>query len=149
MLGKPVFQLDMQQVGKGRTKHPERQSRGAAGYDLMAALDAPLIIKAGSIVLVPTDWAMAIHENYCGLIKPRSGLMTRGLVALAGVIDSDYRGEVRVALHNVTQDDFVITNGNRIAQMVFVLVAQPWVNIVEELEPTGRGSGGFGSTGHA
>ena len=132
-------------------KVPTRGSAYAAGYDLYAAIDKPIIIFPGDTVSVTTGLAMEIPENYFGAIFARSGLATkRGLrpANCVGVVDADYRGEVIVAIHNDSDKIQQIEPGERIAQMVF-LPYQSVGNfeVVDELNDTARGAGGFGSTG--
>lgn len=129
---------------------------GAAAMDLHACLDAPLTLKpcadggGWNCALVPTGLAMAIPEGYVGLIFARSGLASKQGVAPAncvGVIDSDYRGEVKVALANHGGADYVIQPGDRVAQLMISPIAQPSVQETDALPQTDRGAGGFGSTG--
>lgn len=132
-------------------KVPTRGSAYAAGYDLYAAIDKPIIIFPGDTVSVTTGLAMEIPEDYFGAIFARSGLATkRGLrpANCVGVVDADYRGEVIVAIHNDSDKIQQIEPGERIAQMVF-LPYQSVGNfeVVDELNDTARGAGGFGSTG--
>ena len=138
---------------------PQYATAGSAGLDLCACLDAPLTLErhaAGAqagqwnCAKVPTGLAMAIPEGYVGLIFARSGLATKhGLTPAncVGVIDSDYRGEIVVALVNLGADDYVIQPGERIAQLVIVPFAQPALVETGALSQTDRGAGGFGSTG--
>jgi len=130
---------------------PAYATPGAAGMDLTAALDEPLELRPGERCLVPTGIAIALPgPHLVGLVFARSGLAARHGIQLAngvGVIDSDYRGEIRVALLNAGSEPFVIHDGDRIAQLVVVpVVAVRWRE-VEELTPSERGEGGFGSTG--
>lgn len=132
-------------------KVPTRGSAYAAGYDLYAAIDKPIIIFPGDTVSVTTGLAMEIPEDYFGAIFARSGLATkRGLrpANCVGVVDADYRGEIIVAIHNDSDKIQQIEPGERIAQMVFL----PYrgmgnFEVVDELNDTARGAGGFGSTG--
>ncbi len=124
----------------------------AAGADLCAALAAGerLLLAPGKRAMVPCGFAMALPAGYEAQVRPRSGLAARhGVTVLnsPGTIDADYRGEVKVILINLGEDDFVITRGERIAQMVVAPVTQPAFQTVEELDETIRGSSGFGSTG--
>ena len=130
---------------------PARQTEFSAGYDLSACCDEPLTVKAGQTVKVHTGVAMEIDgdKNTVGLIYARSGIATKFGIAPAncvGVIDWDYRGELIVALHNSSENDFVISHGERIAQLVLAPVFTPGVEVVSELSDTARGEGGFGST---
>ena len=122
----------------------------AAGADLFAALEAPLEIAPGETALIPTGIALEIPEGYFGAVFARSGLATKNGLRPAncvGVIDSDYRGEVMVALHNDTDLNQVIENGERIAQLVILPCAGAEYREVSELSETERGDGGFGSSG--
>ena len=130
---------------------PARQTQFSAGYDLSACCGEPITVKAGQTVKVHTGVAMEIDgdKNTVGLIYARSGLATKFGLAPAncvGVIDWDYRGEVIVALHNSSENDFVINHGDRIAQLVLAPVFTPEVVVADELSGTVRGEGGFGST---
>ena len=130
---------------------PQRQTEFSAGYDLSACCAEPLTVKAGQTVKVHTGVSMQIDgdTNTVGLIYARSGIATKFGIAPAncvGVIDWDYRGELIVALHNSSEDDFVINHGDRIAQLVLAPVFTPEVELVSELSDTARGAGGFGST---
>ena len=129
---------------------PTYGSAAAAGADLYACADADIVIESGATVLVHTGVAMAIPDGYVGLIFARSGLATKRGLAPAnkvGVVDSDYRGEIMVALHNHSSEAQTISHGERIAQMVFMPYAAAAFDLVDELDSTERGAGGFGSTG--
>ena len=128
---------------------PTYGSEYAAGADLYACIDKPIVIKKSETVFVPTGLSMEIPEGLVGLIYARSGLGSKKGLAPAnkvGVIDSDYRGEIMVALHNHSKEDYELQVGERIAQMVFT----PYYMATfkeEKLSSTKRGTGGFGSTG--
>ena len=129
---------------------PAYQSEHAAGLDLHAAIDGPLVIAPGSIELVSCGFAMAIPPGWEAQVRPRSGLATKHGISMPntpGTIDADYRGEVRVPLINHGKESFTVENGMRVAQMVIAPVARVKVEVVEELDATARGTGGFGSTG--
>ncbi|MER9290907.1 dUTP diphosphatase [Mesorhizobium sp. M0510] len=133
---------------------PAYESTGAAGMDLRAAVpdDRPLLILPGKRALVPTGLILEIPEGMEGQVRPRSGLAFKhGLTVLntPGTIDSDYRGEVKVLLINLGDEDFAVTRGMRIAQIVFAAVTQAAVEERTLAGGTARGSGGFGSTGTA
>lgn len=133
---------------------PAYESTGAAGMDLRAAVpdDRPLLILPGKRALVPTGLVMEIPEGIEGQVRPRSGLAFKhGLTVLnsPGTVDSDYRGEVKVLLVNLGDEDFAVTRGMRIAQIVFAAVTQAAVEERSLAGGTARGSGGFGSTGTA
>ncbi len=129
---------------------PAYATEDAAGMDLVAALDGDLALAPGERVLVPTGIALALPAGYEGQIRPRSGLALKHGVTVAnspGTIDADYRGEIQVILHNTGPAPFPITRGMRIAQLVVAPVARAaWVEVAE-LPESGRGTGGFGSTG--
>lgn len=130
---------------------PSYQSATAAGADLYCALSQPLGIEAGQTVLVPTGVAMEIPEGFVGLVFARSSLATKKGLAPAnkvGVIDSDYRGEIMVALHNHSGESAQVRPGERIAQIVIVPHLTAQFEIADELSSTERGAGGFGSTGN-
>ena len=127
---------------------PRYMTPGSAGLDLRA--DEACLLAPGERRLVPTGIAIEIPEGYEGQVRPRSGLAVRhgvGMVNAPGTIDSDYRGEVAVVLVNWGRETFRVERGDRIAQLVIAPVAHVEVVVVEELAPSGRGDGGFGSTG--
>lgn len=129
---------------------PARASSGSSGYDLRAAVDGPLVLPPGGRALVPTGLALEIPAGWEGQVRPRSGLAVRhGVTVLngPGTVDSDYRGEVRVALVNLGAEPFTVERGDRIAQLVFAPVAAAAWEPAAELAESGRGGGGFGSTG--
>ena len=129
---------------------PGAHSIGAAGLDLSAAVDKPLIIPPGGRALVPTGFAIALPAGHEGQVRPRSGLAVKhGVTVLnaPGTIDADYRGEVKVALINHGDEPFAVTRGMRIAQLVVAPVTVVRLIEAAELDETGRGDGGFGSTG--
>ncbi|WP_421358852.1 dUTP diphosphatase [Agrobacterium rosae] len=131
---------------------PSYETSGAAGMDLRAAVpaDEPLVLKPGARALVPTGFIFEVPQGFEAQIRPRSGLAIKnGITCLntPGTVDSDYRGEVKVILANLGQEDFVVERGMRIAQMVIAPVTQVAVFEVTETSDTARGTGGFGSTG--
>ena len=130
---------------------PDYATEGAAGMDLRACIDAPLTVRPGETVLIPTGFAMHIgDESLAAVILPRSGLGHRhGIVLgnLVGLIDSDYQGQVYVSCWNRSGESFTIEPGERIAQMVFVPVVRAAFEVVERFEETARGAGGFGHSG--
>ena len=129
---------------------PTYGSAEAAGADLYACLDSDLVIAAGCSAFVPTGLAMEIPKGCAGLIYARSGLACKRGLAPAnkvGVIDSDYRGEFMVALHNHTDEEKVVASGERVAQLVIVPFITADFEVADELSDTVRGEGGFGSTG--
>lgn len=131
---------------------PQVQTTSAAGHDLSAAIDAdaPVTIAPGARTLIPTGLTMALPPETEAQVRPRSGLaLKHGVTVLntPGTIDADYRGEVQVILINHGAEPFVINRGDRIAQMVIQRVPPVQFTIVDGLDETERGSGGFGSTG--
>lgn len=137
-------------INKSKNENPSYATNGASGMDLRANLDEDLVIKSGEIQLVPTGIFMEIPEGYEGQVRARSGLALKYGISLPngiGTIDSDYRGELKVILINHGKEDFVIKNGDRIAQIVFIKYEKAELEIVESLENTERSEGGFGSTG--
>jgi dUTP pyrophosphatase len=130
---------------------PEYATPGAAGMDLAAAIDTPLVLEAGSFTLVPCGFAIAIPHGFEAQVRPRSGLAAKhGVTVLnaPGTIDSDYRGEVKVILINLGRQPFTIAPGMRIAQLVVAAVEQVVWASAETLPETARAEGGFGHTGH-
>ncbi|OXE36417.1 MAG: deoxyuridine 5'-triphosphate nucleotidohydrolase [Phenylobacterium zucineum] len=131
---------------------PAYETADAAGMDLRAALpaDEPFVLKPGARAAIPTGLAFAIPSGFEGQVRPRSGLALKSGITQAntpGTIDADYRGEVKVILINLGEDDFVIRRGDRIGQMIVAPVTRAgWIE-VDSLEETERGAGGFGSTG--
>lgn len=129
---------------------PAYATEGAAGMDIRAVLDDPMIVAPGATVLVPTGFAMAVPNGYEAQVRPRSGLAIKhriGVLNSPGTIDSDYRGEVRVILTNFGPEEFTIRRGDRIAQMVVAPYVKAEWDERESLEDTTRGAGGFGHTG--
>ncbi|KAL4780194.1 dUTPase-like protein [Aspergillus varians] len=126
---------------------PTRGSAFAAGYDLYSAKE--IVIPAKGKALVDTGLAIAVPEGTYGRVAPRSGLASKHFIDTgAGVIDADYRGEVKVLLFNFSDVDFTVKEGDRVAQLVLERIYTPEVMVVEELEESVRGAGGFGSTGN-
>ncbi len=129
---------------------PTRMTAQAAGFDLPAAVAAPTVLEPGEIRVVPCGFAMAVPPGYEAQVRPRSGLASLHgitLVNTPGTIDSDYRGEVMVPLINHGPAEFVVERGMRVAQMLVLPVPPVALVEVDELDETGRGSGGFGHTG--
>jgi dUTP pyrophosphatase len=131
---------------------PAYETAQAAGMDLRAAVpaDAPMTLAPGARAMVPTGLTMALPAGYEAQIRPRSGLAAKHSITCLntpGTIDADYRGEVKVILINLGDAPFVITRGERIAQIVIAPVTQAKLDVVAELDETKRGAGGFGSTG--
>ena len=134
-----------------RAKVPAYATPGSAAADLCAVLDEPLTVQPMERVLVPTGLAIELPGAHSvALVYARSGLSIKHGLCMAngvGVVDSDYRGELRVALFNESDTDYTIHDGDRIAQLMVLPVVQPALEFVEELDETERGAGGFGSTG--
>ncbi len=128
---------------------PQKQTAGSAGYDLAACLEEPLTIPPGEMEMVPLGFAAELPQGLAGFVFSRSGLGARGLVVAqgVGVIDSDYRGGWMVPLRNLSPQAVTVEPGQRIAQVVFLAVAEPVLAEAGDLPPTSRGLGGFGSTG--
>ena len=137
-------------INKSKHALPAYETSASAGVDLRANLDESVVLKSFERTLVKTGLFLEIPEGFEGQVRPRSGLaLKKGITVLnsPGTIDADYRGEVGVILINLSQEDFTIEDGERIAQLVFCKVEQAnWEN-VEILTETHRGEGGFGSTG--
>ncbi len=129
---------------------PKYKTDGSSGVDLSAFLDKEVVIKPNSSDLIPTGLQVAIPEEFEIQIRPRSGLAAKesiGVLNSPGTIDSDYRGELKIILFNHSNKDFIINNGDRIAQMVLVPILKMEFEEVDNLPDTVRGQGGFGSTG--
>lgn len=130
---------------------PKAATGGSAGMDLYACLDLDVVLKPGERALIPTGIAIALPDSsYVAYIYARSGLAIKNGITLSncvGVVDSDYRGEIKVGLVNLSDKDYTVTSGDRIAQMVIAPVIIPEISEVVELDETERGAGGFGSTG--
>lgn len=136
---------------KENAKLPQRATEGSAGYDLFACMEESVIIKPHGIAKIPTGIAVAIEDKNMALfIYARSGLASKYGIAPAncvGVVDSDYRGEIMVPLINLGNEYYTVEPGQRIAQMILAPVFLPDLIETDELPATGRGEGGFGSTG--
>ena len=129
---------------------PKYKTDGSSGVDLSAFLEKKVVIKPNSSELIPTGLQVAIPEEFEIQIRPRSGLAAKesiGVLNSPGTIDSDYRGELKIILFNHGKEDFIINNGDRIAQMVLVPIIKMEFEEVDSLPDTVRGQGGFGSTG--
>ena len=131
---------------------PAYATDGAAGMDLRAAVEGSVLLEAGGRALVPTGLRIAVPPGYEAQVRPRSGwAWKQGVIVpnAPGTIDSDYRGEVKVILANIGSEPVTIPRGARIAQLVFAPVTRGVWEVVEDLDETSRGEGGFGHTGHA
>ena len=138
-------------VNKGNQPLPKYQTTQSAGMDLRANIDAPVLLKPLDRKLIPTGLHIALPEGYEAQIRPRSGLAIKnGITCIntPGTIDPDYTGDVGVILVNISNEDFVVQPGDRIAQMVINKFEQAEFEVVEELDETERGEGGFGHTGN-
>ena len=129
---------------------PKYETKGSSGLDLAANTDKQIKILPGKSEIIPTGLAVAIPKNFEIQIRPRSGLAAKSQISVLntpGTIDADYRGELKVILINLSDKVFIVEKGLRIAQMVLCPVVKATLKEVKELENTGRGSGGLGSTG--
>ena len=129
---------------------PEYKTKGASGMDLIALLKNPVNVKSKTSSLIPTGISVAFSEKYEIQIRPRSGLAMKNNISVLntpGTIDSDYRGEIKVIIFNHGEKDFIINNGDRIAQMILAPVIKMELEEIDNLPETIRGEGGFGSTG--
>ena len=137
-------------VNKGNQPLPEYATLQSAGMDLRANIEKPILLKSLDRVLIPTGLYIALPEGYEAQIRPRSGLaLKKGITCLntPGTIDADYRGEIGVILVNLSHEDFVVQPGERIAQMIIAKHERAELDLVEVLDETERGEGGFGHTG--
>nr|WP_314772585.1 dUTP diphosphatase [uncultured Porphyromonas sp.] len=142
--------LEVKIVNRSRHALPAYATAGAAGMDLRAQLEAPITLAPLGRVLVPTGLFIELPQGYEAQVRPRSGLAIKhGLTVLnsPGTIDADYRGEIKVALVNLSSEPFEIQDGERIAQLVVARYEEVTWQPVEELGETERGAGGFGHTG--
>lgn len=151
-MNKPVLLQITREPGCEDIPLPGYATPHAAGMDLRAALNEPLTLPPGQRALVPTGIRIALQPGYEAQVRPRSGLAIRhGLTMLnsPGTIDADYRGEIRVIVANLGQEPFTICRGDRIAQLIVAPVASVEWQLVDQLDQTTRGDGGFGHTGVA
>ena len=131
-------------------KLPSYKTDGASGMDLMACIEKPINLEPGKSCLVPTGLSVAFSEKYEIQIRPRSGLAAKNSISVLntpGTIDSDYRGELKIILFNHSNENFIINNNDRVAQMVLTPVMEMELEETNELPKSVRGEGGFGSTG--
>ena len=129
---------------------PKYETEGSAGMDLRANLDGDIVLAPMERRLIPTGLSIELPRAHEGQIRPRSGLAyKKGITVLnsPGTIDTDYRGELKILLVNLSNEEFTISHGDRIAQLIIAKFEQPTLNQVESLESTDRNEGGFGSTG--
>ena len=144
-----MVKILVKRFGKN-VKLPTYKTSGSSGMDLMAYIKNKITIKPGKTVIVPTGIAVAIPRNYEIQIRPRSGLAAKKNISVLntpGTIDSDYRGEIKIILINLSKKLFVVKSGDRIAQMILCPVVKGKLKEVKKLPHTTRGKGGFGSTG--
>lgn len=142
--------MKVQIVNKSRHELPEYATGQSAGMDLRANIDTPITLKSLQRCLVPTGLYIALPDGYEAQVRPRSGLALKfGVTVLnsPGTIDADYRGEIRVIMVNLSSEDFVVNDGDRIAQMVVARYEQIEWSDVDVLDETERGDGGFGHSG--
>jgi len=129
---------------------PSYKTSGASGMDLMAFIKSSVTVKPKTSFIIPTGLSIAFSEDYEVQIRPRSGLAAKNNISVLntpGTIDSDYRGEIKVIIYNHGNNDFLINNGDRIAQMILLPVVKMELEETSDLPKTIRGKGGFGSTG--
>jgi dUTP pyrophosphatase len=142
--------VEIQVVNRGHQQLPAYATAQSAGMDLRANLAEPIVLHPLERRLIPTGLHIALPEGYEAQVRPRSGLaLKHGLTVLnsPGTIDADYRGEIGVVLVNLSQDDFVVNDGERIARLVIARYEQATLVTVETLDETERGEGGYGHTG--
>ena len=129
---------------------PSYKTDGASGMDLMACIEKPISLEPGKSCLIPTGLSVAFSEKYEIQIRPRSGLAAKNSISVLntpGTIDSDYRGELKIILFNHSNENFIINNNDRVAQMVLTPIVKMELEEINELPNSNRGDGGFGSTG--
>lgn len=142
--------LNIPVIVQTKNELPKYETVNSAGMDLRANIEEPIVLKPMERRLIPTGLYMALPQGFEAQIRPRSGLaFKKGITVLntPGTIDSDYRGEIKILLINLGSVPFVVTNGERIAQMVISKHEQAEFTVVEELDDTERGAGGWGHTG--
>lgn len=142
--------MQVKVVNKSSNQLPAYSTENSAGMDVRADVDIPMVIAPNTYKLIPTGLFMEIPNGYECQVRPRSGLAVKyGITVLnsPGTIDADYRGEIKICLINHGEKDFIVANGDRIAQLVFAKVEQATFETVDNLEDSTRGKGGFGSTG--
>jgi dUTP pyrophosphatase len=147
-----MHHVEIKIVNTSENQIPEYATLGSSGLDLRADLPEPVVLKPMERKMIPTGLFLEIPEGYEVQVRPRSGLaLKHGLTCLnsPGTVDSDYRGEIKIILINLSQEEHTINNGDRIAQMVLCKVEKAFLQPVIKLESTLRGEGGFGHTGHS
>ena len=143
--------MDIKIINKSKNENPSYATKGASGFDLRANLDEDLIIKPFERIAVPTGLFIEIPMGYEGQIRARSWMSLKHGITMAngvGTIDSDYRGEIKVLIVNISDKEYVIKNNDRIAQMIIAKYEKVDFKLVEELSDTDRDEGGFGHTGY-
>ena len=143
--------MEVRIINRSRHPLPQYETVQSAGMDLRAQLDQPVELQVGQRALIPTGLFIALPAGFEAQVRPRSGLAAKfGVTVLnsPGTIDADYRGEIKVLLINHGESNFIISDGDRIAQLVIASYTQAVWTPVESLDDTERGAGGFGSTGH-
>ncbi len=131
-------------------KLPKYETDGASGMDLIAFTREPIIVKSKTCSLIPTGLSVAFSKDYEIQIRPRSGIALKKNISVLnspGTIDSDFRGEIKIILYNHSENDFIVNNGDRVAQMILCPIVKMNLVETEDLPNTIRGEGGFGSTG--
>ncbi|GMO62879.1 MAG: dUTP diphosphatase [Rickettsiales bacterium] len=144
------MQLNIKRLEGNDLELPSYGSPQSAGFDVRACIADDVVMKPMDRIAIPTGLAIALPEGYEAQARPRSGLALKNgitIINTPGTIDSDYRGELKIILINLSKEDFIIHRGDRIAQIVIKPVLQVEFNEVDELDKTERGEGGFGSTG--
>ncbi len=144
------FMIKIPIINKSKHSLPEYATPLSAGMDLRANIDAPILLKPLQRALIPTGLYIALPEGYEAQIRPRSGLAIKKGISILnapGTIDADYRGEIGIILINLSNEDFIVEDGERIAQMVIARYEHVNFEKVDTLDETERGSGGFGHTG--
>jgi dUTP pyrophosphatase len=146
-----MHDVEIKIINTSENKIPEYATPGSSGLDLRAWLKIPLVLQPMERAMVPTGIFLEIPSGYEAQVRPRSGLAFKhGITCLnsPGTVDSDYRGEIKVILINLSQEEHTINTGDRIAQMVICKIEKALLQNAEQLETTVRGEGGFGHTGH-
>ena len=140
--------MNIKIINKSKHKLPKYTTIGSAGMDLRANINAPITLAPGERVLIPTGLHIALPVGYEAQIRPRSGLaLKKGVHAILGTIDSDYRGDIGVIFYNNSKESFTVNDGERIAQIVITQYERAEWDEVDELDETERGEGGFGHSG--
>lgn len=145
------MEIKIKIINRSKNENPSYATDGSSGFDLRANLDEDLIIKPMQRIAVPTGIYIEIPLGYEGQIRARSGMSLKHGITMAngvGTIDSDYRGELKVLIVNISNQDYVIKNNDRIAQMIITKYERVDFKLVEELSDTDRNNGGFGHTGY-